>query len=133
MSVVDDRDDRGRQTSDRENKLRAARFEKPERIPLSFCISEGYWDHYPQDLVNGIDWIQARLKGRVCIDLDVDRQRVTRFGTPDQIDDHVRHAVEMLGTREGGLMLKHGLFPGIPLENISALMDAMEKYSQHFS
>ena len=35
-----------------------------------------------QDLVNGIDWIAARLKGRVCIDLDIDRQSVTRFGSP---------------------------------------------------
>lgn len=26
-----------------------------------------------QDLVNGVDWIAANLKGRVCIDLDIDR------------------------------------------------------------
>ena len=30
-------------------------------------------------------------------------------------------------------MLNSGLYPGVPLENIRALMDAMEKYSQHFS
>jgi len=86
-----------------------------------------------QDLVNGIDWIEANLRGRVCVDLDIDRQNITRFGTPAQIDDHVRNAVEKLGSREGGLMMKHGLYPGVPLENIGALMDAMEKYSQHFS
>ena len=39
-----------------------------------------------QDLVNGLDWIEERLAGRVCIDLDVDRQRVTRYGTPADID-----------------------------------------------
>lgn len=70
---------------------------------------------------------------RVCIDLDVDRQSISRFGTPEQIDDHVRHAVEKLGSREGGLMLTHDLYPGVPLENIRALMDAMEKYSRHFA
>jgi hypothetical protein len=86
-----------------------------------------------QDLVNGIDWIEANLKGRACIDLDIDRQSITRFGTPDQIDGHVRKVVQKLGSREGGLMLMHGLYPGVPLENIGALMDAMEKYSQHFS
>ena len=86
-----------------------------------------------QDLVNGIDWIEANLKGRVCIDLDIDRQRVTRFGSPAQIHDHIREAVERLGDRKGGLMLKHGLFPGIPLENVKAVMDAMEAYSSHFS
>ena len=25
-----------------------------------------------QDLVNGIQWIEAHLKGRVCIDLDIE-------------------------------------------------------------
>ncbi|TVQ40906.1 MAG: hypothetical protein EA384_01735 [Spirochaetaceae bacterium] len=86
-----------------------------------------------QDLVNGIEWIEAHLKGRVCIDLDIDRQSITCFGTPDQIDAHVRNAVQRLGCREGGLILKYELYPGVPLENIGALMDAMEKYSQHFS
>ena len=39
-----------------------------------------------QDLVNGIDWIETNLKGRVCIDLDVDRQEITPKGTPAQVD-----------------------------------------------
>ncbi len=82
-----------------------------------------------QDLVNGIDWIAAHLRGRVCIDLDIDRQSVTRFGTPTEIDAHVRRAVETLGSAEGGLMLIHGLYPGPPLENVRALMDAMERYA----
>lgn len=86
-----------------------------------------------QDLVNGIDWIREHLKGRICIDLDLDRQNITRFGTPDQIDPHVREAVEKLGSVRGGLMLRHGLHPGIPLENVKALMDAMEKYAAHYS
>ena len=86
-----------------------------------------------QDLVNGIDWIATNLKGRVCIDLDIDRQSVVCFGSPNEIDAHVRNAVTRLGSRQGGLMLTHGLHPGIPLENIKALMDAMEKYATHFS
>ncbi len=82
-----------------------------------------------QDLVNGIDWMEENLKGQVCIDLDIDRQHITRFGTPEEIHSHIRDAVHRLGSREGGLMLKHGLFPGIPIENVRALMDAMERYS----
>jgi len=82
-----------------------------------------------QDLVNGIDWLADNLKGRVCIDLDIDRQRVTRFGTPDQIDALVREAVTKLASPDGGLMLHHGLMPGLPLENVAALMDAMERYA----
>ena len=86
-----------------------------------------------QDLVNGIDWIQAHLAGRVCIDLDIDRQAVTRFGTPQQIDDHVRDAVERLGSKQGGLMMIYGLYPGVPLANAGALMAAMERYATFYN
>ena len=86
-----------------------------------------------QDLVNGIDWIAERFAGRVCIDLDIDRQNITARGTPGQVDDLIREEVEKLGSKEGGLMMIYGLYPGIPLENIKALMDAMEKYSTHYS
>ena len=86
-----------------------------------------------QDLVNGIDWIQDRLAGRVCIDLDIDRQAITRFGKPEQIDALVRDEVERLGSREGGLMMIYGLYPGVPLENADALMGAMERYSTYYN
>ncbi len=86
-----------------------------------------------QDLVNGIDWIRDRLAGRICIDLDIDRQQITRFGTPTQIDGLIREAVEKLGSREGGLMTIYGLYPGVPLENVKALMDAMERYTGYYA
>jgi hypothetical protein len=86
-----------------------------------------------QDLVNGIDWIAVNLKGRVCIDLDIDRQQVTRFGDPDKIDELIREEVEKLGSPEGGLMMIYGLYPGVPLENIKAVMVAMERYAVFYS
>ncbi len=86
-----------------------------------------------QDLVNGIDWIAAKLKGRICIDLDIDRQQVTRFGSPEEIDELIRGEVEKLGSPEGGLMMIYGLYPGVPLENIKAVMDAMERYAAFYS
>ncbi len=86
-----------------------------------------------QDLVNGIDWIAEKLKGRVCIDLDVDRQKVTPYGTPPQIDALIWEAVEKLGSPQGGLMMIYGLYPGVPLPNVKALMDAMEKYATFYS
>jgi len=82
-----------------------------------------------QDLANGIDWIKDNLKGKVCIDLDVDRQRVVQFGTPKQVDELIRFEVESLSSKAGGLMMIFGLYPGLPEENIVALMDALEKYS----
>ena len=86
-----------------------------------------------QDLVNGIDWIQQHLAQKVCIELDVDRQNVTVHGTPKDIDNLIREEVSRLGSRQGGLMLIYGLYPGTPIRNVAAVMDAMEKYSTYFS
>jgi hypothetical protein len=86
-----------------------------------------------QDLVNGIDWIETHLKGRACIDLDIDRQSITRFGMPGDIDRLIREEVSRLGSPRGGLMMIYGLYPGVPLENVRALMGAMERYAAYFS
>jgi uroporphyrinogen-III decarboxylase len=80
-----------------------------------------------QDRVNGVEWMAEHLKGRVAIDLDIDRQSVTRFGTPSEIHAWIDHAVRTLGDRAGGLMLRFGLMPGAPLENVAAVMDAMRR------
>ena len=86
-----------------------------------------------QDLVNGIDWIAENFAGKTCIDLDIDRQQITPFGSPEQIDALIREEVEKLGSKKGGLMMVYGMYPGVPLENAKALMDAMEKYSTYYS
>jgi uroporphyrinogen decarboxylase len=86
-----------------------------------------------QDLVNGIDWIADKFAGKVCVDLDIDRQSVTPYGTPAQIDALIREEVEKLGSKDGGLTMIYGLYPGVPLENVKALMDALEKYMGYYS
>ena len=40
--------------NDRENKLRAARFETPAHIPVTFHISAACWGHYPQDALQDL-------------------------------------------------------------------------------
>ncbi len=86
-----------------------------------------------QDLVNGIDWIAEKFAGKVCIDLDVDRQNIVPHGTPQQVDALIREEVEKLSTPQGGLTMIHGMYPGVSLENAKALMDAMEKYAGYHS
>ena len=86
-----------------------------------------------QDLVNGLDWIEENIKGKVCIELDIDRQKVTTYGSPKDIDDLIRQEVKQLGSKDGGLMMIYGLYPGVPLENAAALMDAMEKYAFYYN
>ncbi|MCD6121123.1 MAG: hypothetical protein J7K04_04750 [Spirochaetales bacterium] len=85
-----------------------------------------------QDLVNGIDWIEKNIKGKICIELDIDRQEITFEGTQKQIDDLIKLEVEKLGSREGGLMMIYGLYPGVPIENAKAVMDAMERYAGYY-
>lgn len=86
-----------------------------------------------QDLVNGIDWIADKFAGRVCLELDIDRQQITPYGTPDEIDALVREEVEKLGAKAGGLIMIYGLYPGVPLKNVKAVMDAMERYTAHYA
>jgi uroporphyrinogen decarboxylase len=86
-----------------------------------------------QDLVNGVEWIRERLRRRVCIELDIDRQKVTFGGTPTEIDELIRSEVEALGSPQGGLMMIYGLYPGVPLVNAGAVMDAMERYSGYYA
>jgi uroporphyrinogen decarboxylase len=85
-----------------------------------------------QDLVNGIDWIADKFAGKVCIDLDIDRQDITARGTPAAIDALIREEVEKLSTPQGGLTMIYGLYPGVPLRNVRALMDAMERYAFYY-
>jgi hypothetical protein len=40
--------------------------------------------------------------------------------------------VEELGRREGGLMMIFGLYPGLPRENVAAVMDALQKYAFYY-
>ena len=82
-----------------------------------------------QDLVNGIDWIADRFRGKICVELDIDRQLVTPYGTPAQIDALIREEVEKISLPQGGLCMVYGLYPGVPIENAKAVMDAMEKYA----
>lgn len=94
-----------------------------------------------QDIVNGIDWIAERFGvrrktcgsgPRICVELDVDRQSVTAYRGPAEIDALIRMEVEKLGGREGGLMMIFGLYPGLPLENVAAVMDALQKYAFYY-
>lgn len=82
-----------------------------------------------QDLVNGVDWIRDTYRGKLCIELDIDRQNITVFGTPAEVDALIRMEVEKLSCPDGGLMMIFGLYPGTPLKNVEALMDAMERYA----
>ena len=86
----------------------------------------------PQVGANGLENLARMCKGRVCVDLDLDRQQFP-FWSPDDIDAHVKEAVEILGSPEGGLWLKAEIGDDIPLQNVEAICSALEKYSTYYS
>ena len=86
----------------------------------------------PQVRANGLDNLSRVCKGKVCVDLDLDRQMFP-FATPQQIDDHIREAVEVLGSPEGGLWLKAEIGDDVPLENTAAILDALGRYRGYYN
>lgn len=81
----------------------------------------------PQFRANGLDNLVRVCKGKIPINLDLDRQ-LFPFATPSQLDDHVRECVEALYLPQGGLGLNIEFNYEIPLENIAAVLDAARKY-----
>jgi len=58
----------------------------------------------------------------------VDRQNIVISGSPGDVRELIREEVTKLAAPEGGLTFKVDIYPGIPLANLEALMDALEAY-----
>jgi uroporphyrinogen decarboxylase len=86
----------------------------------------------PQDLCNGIDNLASHVKGRVCISLDIDRQRIVPFGTRAEIRELIREEVVKLGSPRGGFMFAGGIYPPTPAENVDALCCALEEFRTYW-
>jgi len=80
-----------------------------------------------QDLVNGVENIKRRLKGKICIDIDIDRQKIIPFGRPNDVKKHIRRVIKELNSPEGGLTVRAAVWPPSPLENIEALCQVLEE------
>jgi hypothetical protein len=83
-----------------------------------------------EDLVNDVDAMKRELRGKICIQLNVDRKMILPFGSPEEVDSHVRGCIEALGSPRGGLLLVFRLSPGTPPGNIASLRSAIAKYQR---
>lgn len=84
----------------------------------------------PQLRANGLDNLVRVCKGKIPINLDLDRQMYP-FSTPSQLKDHVREAVEAMWLPQGGLGLYVELNYDVPLQNAAALLDALREARQY--
>ncbi|NLF00381.1 MAG: hypothetical protein GX601_05315 [Anaerolineales bacterium] len=84
--------------------------------------------HDPQLRANTLDGIARAYTGKLCADVDLDRQGFP-FMTPADIRAQLRDVVRVMGAPEGGLMMLASVYGAdVPLANIQALCDAMEDY-----
>ncbi len=77
---------------------------------------------------NRIEDIAGLLKGRVNITYDMDRQYLLPRGTPGEIDENIRNAVETLGSPDGGLAICARIELDTPLENLRSLLESMRRH-----
>jgi len=80
----------------------------------------------PQIRANGLVGIKEAIKGKMAMNLDLDRQ-LFPFASPGEIEDHIGEAHETLSMREGGLMLHAECEPDVSLENIEVICRVLEK------
>ena len=99
---------------------------------ISDLIETGVTTLNPQDLVNGLETLERLAKGKIHINLDIDRQKITVYGTPDEVREHIRTCILTLGSPEGGLSLRWGVYPPTPIENIEAAVRTMQEYRTYW-
>ncbi len=80
----------------------------------------------PQIRANGLAGLQEVARGKVAINLDLDRQ-LFPFATPSGIEEHIEEVYEGLYLEEGGLMLLAECGPDVPLENVEAICRTFER------
>jgi uroporphyrinogen decarboxylase len=84
--------------------------------------------HDPQFRANTLEGIVRAYKGKLCANVDLDRQGFA-FMTPAQIREQIKQVVDRMALPEGGLMVAGSVWDAnTPLENIEAICAAMEDY-----
>lgn len=83
--------------------------------------------HDPQLRANTLPGIAAAYKGKLCANVDLDRQSFA-FLTPAAIRDQVAEVVEAMHDPRGGFMVSGSIWDdNTPLANIAALVEAVEE------
>lgn len=80
----------------------------------------------PQIRANGLPGLQQAAKGKLAINLDLDRQ-LFPFASKWELQDHVATAYKALHMPEGGLELHAEFEPDVPLLNIETVLTALEE------
>jgi len=81
------------------------------------------WDEInPQVWTMDVEEVGREFAGKICFRADLDRQRVLPFGTPDDVERHVRQTYAALGSRRGGYIGYGQVGSDVPLPNAEAML-----------
>ena len=78
--------------------------------------------------VNPLTELKEKLGGRVCFLGLTDVQFTLRWGTPADVEKHVKGLIEALGSYNGGFIACSEAAADQPWENIKAVYEAFERY-----
>jgi len=84
-----------------------------------------------QQHIIGLNRIAERFKGRICFRTDLDRQQILPHGTPDEVREHVRTTLDVLGSPEGGIIGHGEIGPDVPIENVRAMFEAFREFGTY--
>jgi len=80
----------------------------------------------PQIRANGLDGLKRFARGKVAIDLDLDRQ-LFPFATPAEIEDHIGEAFEALYDKKGGLAIIAECGQDVSPEKVDVICQTLER------
>jgi uroporphyrinogen decarboxylase len=90
---------------------------------------------HPLQRTAGMDLGKIKMEygDRLCLIGNIDSSRTLPYGTPDQVADEVRQAVDTAAPGGGYILASdHSLHDGIPVENILTLFRTGVEYSREF-
>jgi len=87
----------------------------------------------PQISAMDIKKLSIVCRGKVCIRTDIDRQYLLQFGTRHEVREYVKKIVELLGTKNGGLILYAEINHDAKLANIKELFKSFSELESLFN
>ncbi len=84
----------------------------------------------PQFSCMNLGKLANKVRGKMCISSDIDRQYILPKGRPNEVKEYVEKVIEMFW-QEGGLIDHIEIGPDVPLKNATSAFSAFKKYGNY--
>jgi uroporphyrinogen-III decarboxylase len=96
---------------------------------LDDLVETGFDEINSQVPLMDIEKVGQALKRKVCIRPDLDRQNILSYGTPEEVEEHVKATFRALKTEIGGYIGHIPVEMTVPLKNVEAMMKTYRELS----